>query len=145
MKSWREVSNKTYWFWESYEIIHSDIRPMGFPGDSGQTPARSICLKFAGPRIRITRHLQRSFLEWRIQRTSRRKTNRTHWKPEFVLYIDCSVFSCILGQQKLKDVIKRPWVFSGETWSEAENHISSLNKHYITTDLQWSIVRPTES
>ena len=34
------------------------------PGDSGQTPARSICLKFACPTSRITRHLPRSFLEW---------------------------------------------------------------------------------
>ena len=39
----------------SYHIIN--------PDDSGRTPARSICLKSAGPTIRITRHLLRSFLE----------------------------------------------------------------------------------
>ena len=33
------------------------------PGDSGQTQLRSICLKFAGPEIRITGHLPRPFLE----------------------------------------------------------------------------------
>ena len=33
------------------------------PVDSGQTPASSIWMKFAGPTIRITRSLQRSFLE----------------------------------------------------------------------------------
>ena len=65
------------------------------PGDSGQTPALSICSKFAGPTIRITRHLLRSLLEWRIQRTRRKNNNGSQWILEFVLYIDCSVFSCI--------------------------------------------------
>ena len=41
------------------ERAHADREP----GDSIQTPARSICLKFAGPTIRITRHLVRSFFE----------------------------------------------------------------------------------
>ena len=66
-----------------------------YPGDSGQTPARSICLKFAGPTIRTKRQLVRSFLESRIQRTSTRKSKLKAFILEFVLYIDCLVFSCI--------------------------------------------------
>ena len=55
------------------------------PGDSGQTPARSICLKFAGPTIRTTRHLLRSFLESRIQRTITRKSKLKPLNTIFLL------------------------------------------------------------
>ena len=39
----------------------SDIFTLTLPGDSSQTPARSICLKFAGPTIRITHNFPRLF------------------------------------------------------------------------------------
>ena len=42
-------------------------------GDLGQTTAHSIYSTFTGPTIQIAPDLLRSFLEWRIQCTSRRK------------------------------------------------------------------------
>ena len=42
---------------------------------------------------------------------------------------DCSVFSWIKVQQRLKYVIKLSSVFSGETCSEVQSHNGNLDKH----------------
>ena len=44
-------------------VLIINVKPKNFPGDSGQTSVRSICLKFASPTIRIKRDPPRSFLE----------------------------------------------------------------------------------
>ena len=49
-------------YFEYVPSVHQARMNWNLPGDSGQTTTRSICLKFAGPTIRITRHLLRPFL-----------------------------------------------------------------------------------
>ena len=65
---------------------------VGLAGDSGKKPAHSICQKFAGPTIRIMRHLPMSFLERRIQRTVEEKTNRSHLPLKSVLCFELFSF-----------------------------------------------------
>ena len=66
---------KTIGFKSHQCMLPIDFPVRQFPGDSDHTPACSICLKFAGPKIRTKRQLLvRLFLESRIQRTSTRKS-----------------------------------------------------------------------
>ena len=83
------------------------------PGDSGQTPTRSICLKFAGPTIRTIRHLLRSFLESRIQLISQ-------WLPVvvyFAAYMSTRNFTCLRGFHLLSY-----WLDSNRTLTQF-NHL----------------------
>ena len=78
-----------------YEINLFAVIGLYLPGDSGETQLRSICLKFAGPIIGITRHLQGRCLSDEYIAPADGKTNLSHWILEFVVHIDCSIFSFI--------------------------------------------------
>ena len=60
------------------------------------------------------------------------KTNRSHWILEFVLYIDCSVFSLVIYK------CSKEWKMSSNCPKylvviRSRNHKTSLTKHYVTT------------
>ena len=57
-------------------------RSVTIPGDSDQEPTHSICLKFAGPTMRIVCHLLISFLTDEYSATVEEKANRSHWTLE---------------------------------------------------------------
>ena len=66
-----------------------------------------------------------TFMKTAVQCTGRKRI-RSHWILEFVLYIDSSVLVTYTFSWKWKMSSNCP---RGETWSEAKNHNTSLNKH----------------
>ena len=72
---------RSFWKYSFFALV---LNPP-HPGDSGQTPALSIYLKFAGPTVQITRDLPGRFLGDEYSAPVEEKTNRSYWLLEFVL------------------------------------------------------------